>query len=173
LVLDDGTGRAVGYCIGTADTAGFCRRWKTEFVRSLDRERKDQEVLFDEDGDNEAGEGGGGEAKRKELLEIIWSAPEKGCDGDVVGLWEEFPSHLHIDILPSYQRQGWGAQLIMALLQQLQHEGSRGVYLGVGASNTGAVKFYERLGFGRYSRIEQNGEVGRKGDTMILTKHIP
>lgn len=67
-MLDDGTGQAVGYCIGTSDTAAFCQRWKTEFVSSLDRGR--DRLLFE--GDGVAG------GKSEEMLEIIWSAPEKG-----------------------------------------------------------------------------------------------
>ena len=125
-------------------------------MKSLDQV-KDQ-VLF------EGGDVG------KDMLEIIWSAPEKGCDGDVKGLWEEFPGHLHIDILPSHQRQGFGRQLITALLEQLKSEGCRGVYLGVGRENIGAIAFYERNGFSRYDKLEQDGELGRKGGTIVMTK---
>lgn len=182
-MLDDGTGRAVGYCIGTSDTGEFCRRWKGEFVPFLrEGEGEGEGGLFggggsnnfhNDDGvDEEVEEDEERRKKKKEMLEIIWSAPEKGCDGDVAGLWDEFPAHLHINLLPEYQRRGWGVQLIGALVERLREEECRGLYLGVGASNTGAVKFYEHDGFSRFAKLEQDGEKGRKGGTIIMTKRL-
>lgn len=178
-------GRAVGYCIGTSDTGEFCRRWKGEFVPFLKEGGGEEGGLFggggsgsnnchDDNGvDEEEGEDDEEKKKKKkEMLEIIWSAPEKGCDGDVAGLWDEFPAHLHINLLPEYQRRGWGVQLIGALVERLREEECRGLYLGVGASNTGAVKFYEHNGFSRFAKLEQDGEKGRKGGTIIMTKRL-
>ncbi|KAJ4303677.1 hypothetical protein N0V90_002578 [Kalmusia sp. IMI 367209] len=36
FVVDDGAGRAVGYIIGTADTASFARRWRETFTPVVD-----------------------------------------------------------------------------------------------------------------------------------------
>lgn len=59
------------------------------------------------------------------------------------------PAHLHIDILPSYQRQGWGRALIGRLVGFLKEEkGLEGVWLGMDPNNLDAGKFYRRLGFG-------------------------
>jgi ribosomal protein S18 acetylase RimI-like enzyme len=57
-----------------------------------------------------------------------------------------YPAHLHIDILPAYQRQGLGAKLIAALFEALENRGCPGVHLGVGMDNPGAVAFYRKLG---------------------------
>lgn len=58
-----------------------------------------------------------------------------------------FPAHLHIDLLPRLQGQGWGRRLIDALRDELRSRGVPGVHLGVDPRNTGAVAFYRRLGF--------------------------
>ncbi|KAI0638240.1 acyl-CoA N-acyltransferase [Trametes polyzona] len=58
------------------------------------------------------------------------------------------PAHLHIDILPEYQRQGWGRRLIARAIAYLQEEkGLTRLWLGLDPRNDGAKKFYERLGF--------------------------
>jgi ribosomal protein S18 acetylase RimI-like enzyme len=66
---------------------------------------------------------------------------------------EKFPAHLHIDILPSFQSKGGGRMLVEALLAHLKEKGVKGVRLGVGQANTGAVAFYERMGFKRVRKI--------------------
>jgi GNAT superfamily N-acetyltransferase len=60
---------------------------------------------------------------------------------------DEFPAHLHIDLLPELQGQGVGRRLIRALLGELAERGVPGVHLGVSPRNTGARAFYSRLGF--------------------------
>ncbi|KAL5508225.1 hypothetical protein ACEPAH_5844 [Sanghuangporus vaninii] len=58
------------------------------------------------------------------------------------------PAHLHIDILPEAQRQGWGRRLIESAVRYLRDEKSlSGVWLGMDPRNVDAARFYERLGF--------------------------
>jgi ribosomal protein S18 acetylase RimI-like enzyme len=59
----------------------------------------------------------------------------------------EYPAHLHIDLLPRAQGQGWGRILMNTFLARLRELEVPGVHLGVGKSNSGAIQFYERLGF--------------------------
>ena len=66
------------------------------------------------------------------------------ADDTVVG---DFPSHLHIDLLPVAQGRGDGRRLIDRLLDSLRADGSRGVHLGVSPRNVRAIKFYRALGF--------------------------
>ena len=60
---------------------------------------------------------------------------------------DEYPSHLHIDLLPRAQGHGVGRALMDGLLARLRDAGSPGIHLGVADSNTNAIGFYERLGF--------------------------
>ncbi|GIG41353.1 GNAT family N-acetyltransferase [Cellulomonas phragmiteti] len=57
------------------------------------------------------------------------------------------PAHLHVDLLPRLQGQGWGRRLIETLADALRARGVPGVHLGVDGRNTRAIAFYEHLGF--------------------------
>lgn len=66
---------------------------------------------------------------------------------------EQFPAHLHINILPSFQNKGGGRELINTLFFHLKSLGIQGLRLCVAQSNLGAISFYERLGFVRQKRL--------------------
>jgi len=59
----------------------------------------------------------------------------------------EFPSHLHINLLPRARRQGLGRALIDWLAGEFRTAGSPGVHLDVAAANRNAIAFYRHLGF--------------------------
>lgn len=59
----------------------------------------------------------------------------------------EYPAHLHIDILPEYQRMGIGFRLMDTLVGHLKTAGVRGLMLCVAADNVKGVNFYEKYGF--------------------------
>jgi ribosomal protein S18 acetylase RimI-like enzyme len=58
-----------------------------------------------------------------------------------------YPAHLHIDLLPIAQGQGWGRALMQTFLTRLRALHVPGVHLGVGRRNIRAIAFYERIGF--------------------------
>ena len=60
---------------------------------------------------------------------------------------EQYPAHLHIDLLPELQGQGWGRRLIQTLIAALRERGVTGLHLATSSGNTGALAFYPRLGF--------------------------
>ena len=57
-----------------------------------------------------------------------------------------YPSHMHIDILDGFQRQGIGHRLVDALTAHLSGR-SQGVMLVVGAENEKGLSFYNQYGF--------------------------
>ena len=63
------------------------------------------------------------------------------------GLLATHPAHLHVDLLPRLQGQGWGRRIVADVLEGLRHSGAPGVHLGVDLENVGAQAFYERIGF--------------------------
>lgn len=75
---------------------------------------------------------------------------------------EDYPSHLHIDLLPRGQGGGNGRRLIEMLQGALRQAGSPGVHLGVGIRNTRAIGFYRHLGFRELARDEWGLTLGLK-----------
>jgi ribosomal protein S18 acetylase RimI-like enzyme len=58
-----------------------------------------------------------------------------------------YPAHLHIDLLPVAQGQGWGRALMQTFRTRLGALQAPAVHLWVGRRNTRAIGFYERVGF--------------------------
>jgi len=103
LVVDDGAGTAIGYAIGAIDTLAFEARCESEWWPPL-RER------------HPVGSGGN---DLDELLIAMLHHPHPS-DASVVG---EYPSHLHIDLLPEAQGGGWGRRLMATLEDLLRADG--------------------------------------------------
>jgi len=132
FVLGDGGRPALGYVLAVPDTAAFDRRLEAEWWPEARRRF-------------------GGLVPRNETeavaLERILN-PESRVDE----LLEQYPAHLHINLLPEAQGGGWGRRLIEAELDALRQAGVRGVHLGVSPTNERAKGFYGRLGFTDVSR---------------------
>jgi len=60
---------------------------------------------------------------------------------------EQYPAHLHIDLLPIAQGRNFGRKLIDHFCHGLKAEGVIGVHLGVGKANQRANAFYLKCGF--------------------------
>jgi ribosomal protein S18 acetylase RimI-like enzyme len=138
FVLDDGN-RPVGYVIGTPDTAGFARAYRERWIPRLAGTYPvppDPPVTPDD-----------------EMLALHYR-PERL-------LWPglaEYPAHLHIDLLPPYQRAGHGRALIDRFCASVAGAGAAGVHVVVVAENAPALRFYDRLGFRRLD-VEEPGPV--------------
>ena len=59
----------------------------------------------------------------------------------------DYPAHLHINILPEYQRQGLGMKLLDKLKDELRSSGVKGVMLCAGKGNEKGINFYRKSGF--------------------------
>ncbi len=66
--------------------------------------------------------------------------------------YDQYPAHLHIDLLPRAQGGGWGRKLIEALLDRLRALDVAGVHLGMSGVNVSAYGFYRHLGFEELER---------------------
>lgn len=62
-------------------------------------------------------------------------------------LRKKYPAHMHIDILPEYQRMGLGHRLVDALCENLKSKGVKGVCLTMFAGNEKGGNFYRKYGF--------------------------
>jgi ribosomal protein S18 acetylase RimI-like enzyme len=120
-------GSPCGYVLGARDTAAFGKRCEQEWFPPL---RARYPLPADDD-----------HARDAEMIRNIHRGQRQVND------FPDYPAHLHIDILPEGQGQGWGRRLIETLLNQLRTVGAPGVYLGVGARNRRAIGFYAHVGF--------------------------
>lgn len=60
---------------------------------------------------------------------------------------KDYPAHMHIDILPEYQAQGYGGKLLSALFEHLKNNNVSGLMLIVDRKNLSAIKFYKKHNF--------------------------
>ena len=61
-----------------------------------------------------------------------------------------WPAHLHIDLLPDARGRGAGRRLVQRWLDSLRDRGVVGCHLQTFAENTGAIAFFESVGFRRH-----------------------
>jgi len=132
FVVDDGHGQAVGYILGTGDTAGFVKRFRDDWLpRVAGRWPAPQ------------GEPQGEQQTPSAAMAHLLHTPERMVLPDLAA----YPAHLHIDVLPDFQRSGHGRGLIEAFLGALAAKGVPAVHLGMLTVNTKARAFYDRVGF--------------------------
>lgn len=128
FVLDDGTGRAVGYILGTADTPRFVKQFREQWLpRVEDRYPRPE---------------GPPRSPTDEMTALLHD-PERMVLPELAA----HPAHLHIDLLPDWQRKGYGRDLMRTFLAALNTRGVAGVHLSMLTANTPARAFYDRLGF--------------------------
>jgi ribosomal protein S18 acetylase RimI-like enzyme len=135
FVTEDAIGVS-GYVLGALDTAAFEERLERDWWHPL-RGR-----YPDPDGASPAQ--WSPDQRMAHTIHHPWRTP--------ASLLQEYPSHLHIDLLPRAQGRGLGRRLMEMLLAALREQGSRGVYLGVSARNSSAIGFYRHLGFQELSQ---------------------
>ncbi|MBG0563577.1 GNAT family N-acetyltransferase [Actinoplanes aureus] len=123
-VLDDGAGNAVGYILGTADTAAFVKWYRAEWLPATEGRYPDGDP-------------------RDEVMLGLHRDPERMLLPELA----DYPAHLHIDLLPEWQGKGLGRGLMAAFLDGLRAAGVPRVHLGMAPENHGAHAFYRRLGF--------------------------
>ncbi|WP_169580942.1 GNAT family N-acetyltransferase [Microbacterium thalassium] len=127
FVVEAGDGRVVGYVVAAPDTREFeewfrTRWWPKAGARwprpGAERSRQDGILLY---------------------------AYGRGPGAEPYG--DDYPAHLHIDLLPEAQGQGLGRRLIDTLIDELRRRGVTGLHLVASSDNAGAVAFYPRVGF--------------------------
>lgn len=122
VVDDEGV---AGYLVGTADSAAFAA-WQDEHWWPPLRARY---PMGPDDGTADHG-----------LVHLIHHPPHDAAPAG-------YPAHLHIDLLPRRQGQGWGRRLIAAFAAALAERDVPGLHLRIDPRNTAALAFYLRLGF--------------------------
>jgi ribosomal protein S18 acetylase RimI-like enzyme len=118
--------RAVGYVLGTADTASFVKRYRTEWLPVV--------------GGHYPTPTEPPETPEQRLVSLLWH-PETMLIPEL----HDYPAHLHIDILHGYRGGGAGRKLIEAFTRGTLRKGAGGVHVGVSSTNIAALGFYRKL----------------------------
>lgn len=126
FVVDDGS-RAVGYVLGTSDTARWVAEHRERWLPLAGARHPLVEPPVD---------------ARDRIVHLLHH-PELNLRPETAG----YPAHLHIDLLPQAQGKGLGRVLIRTFLAAVRAQGVSSVHLGMSPANTGARAFYDRLGF--------------------------
>ncbi|NHJ06322.1 MAG: N-acetyltransferase [Candidatus Heimdallarchaeota archaeon] len=74
----------------------------------------------------------------------------------------KYPAHLHINILPEYQRQGIGWKLMRTLELHLKENNIIGYHLEVSANNNVGINFYKKYDLDLLMKTSRNLIFGRK-----------
>lgn len=129
LILEDAEG-ICGYALGAFNSRRFYEQYESEWRPELCARFPDPA------GDPEYW-------TRVEEVYHSYHHPDYFCPEP----YHEYPSHLHIDLLPRAQGRGYGRKMLEQVMGRLRERGSPGAHLGVSVQNESAVGFYQRLGF--------------------------
>ncbi|HEX3617752.1 MAG TPA: GNAT family N-acetyltransferase [Solirubrobacteraceae bacterium] len=139
FVVESDAGEPAGYVVATADSHAFEAWFRDDWwPRFAERWPEPERQLTEQD----------------RLLRFAYDR-----SGEPGAFAAEFPAHLHIDLLPELQGQGYGRRLIDALKDALRDQGVAALHVVPLADNRGAIRFYERLGF---------SELGREARIVVL-----
>ncbi|MET0298048.1 MAG: GNAT family N-acetyltransferase [Microbacterium sp.] len=127
FVVEADDGRLVGYIVATPDTRAFEDWFHDEWWPEHGARWPRPDVV-----------------RSRQDATLIYAY---GRRAGVEPYGDDHPAHLHIDLLPETQRQGWGRRLIETLVDALRARGVTGLHLVASSDNAGALAFYPRVGF--------------------------
>ena len=135
LILEDAQG-ICGYALGAFDSRSFYTRYEAEWRPQLCAR------FADPTGDP-------AQWTRAQTVHHWYHHPDYFTPEP----YEDFPSHLHIDLMARAQGRGNGRRMLEQVMEELRRRGSPGAHLGVSMLNTAALGFYQRLGFEELIRV--------------------
>jgi len=136
------SGKPSGYILGTRDSEKFYQCCAIEWFPKL-REKYPLPSVNDNSWD-------------APIIRLIYK------DRVIKKELEDYPAHLHIDLLPEIHGQGIGRDLMHTFLNRLRKFGVPAVHLEVGGTNLGAIKYYQKMGFQIIKEYERSIAFGKK-----------
>ena len=140
VLIDDDTFRVVGYILGSSDTRAYERAAEAIWWPAL-------RAKYPVEGPEKIN-GTEADIRHMDLFRKMHTAVEEQIVFS--------PAHIHIDILPEYQRQGWGRKLIGRAVVYLRNLDIDGLWVGLDPKNKKAKLFYRKLGFEDIQRSGTN-----------------
>lgn len=166
FVLDDGSGHAVGYCIGCPDTAAFCADYAS-YVAAVLEPSADISRPKSLDADARESWTINGQINETCLAQTAYSPFLLLVAGNEDLVDAGYLATLHIDVLGPWQGQGWGRKLLQRLVESVRAQArgrgrdkGRGIWIGIAAENDKVVPFYEKSGFRLWQREGKRKQEG-------------
>jgi len=135
LILEDQQG-ICGYAFGAFDSRAFYDRyeqgWRQDLIAKFPRPQ--------------------GNPRQWTRVQTVYSWYHKP-DYTMPEPYEDYPSHLHVDLLERAQGRGYGRRMMEMVMANLRQRGSPGAHLGVSMLNLRALGFYQKLGFRELLRV--------------------
>ncbi|QRW07382.1 GNAT family acetyltransferase [Ceratobasidium sp. AG-Ba] len=132
VLVDEENDEVIGYVLSTPDTrqfeAAIEKEWYTP-LRTNPRYLKSPYPKGATDSD-------------KNMINLIHK-PDTAPDEII----QVSKAHIHIDLLPRAQRQGWGTRMIGKAVEHLKGLGNDSLYVGIDPRNSNARAFYLAIGF--------------------------
>lgn len=129
LILEDELG-VCGYALAALDSRKFYDRYEKEWLPDL-------QAQFPEPTGDPA------TWSRAQAIHYLYHHPDPYWPDP----YEDYPAHLHIDLIARAHRQGHGRRMMIELMDRLRAQGAPGVHLGMAVNNDRAHQFYTVLGF--------------------------
>ncbi|MCA9735899.1 GNAT family N-acetyltransferase [candidate division KSB1 bacterium] len=126
----------IGYILGTRDSEAFSEWCEEQWFPPL-RTRYPLPQIPDE-------------SFQTRILHLLHKGHQVNED------FADYPAHLHIDLLPVAQGGGLGRKMMQVFLDALKRANVSAVHLQVGKSNSGAIQFYQKLGFSEIKNYEKS-----------------
>ena len=139
FLLEDEMG-VCGYIIGALNTQSFFNKVKSDWLPDIRKQYTDPS------------ESSKPWNKDEECINLLFH-PEIPLD------LPDYPSHLHIDLLPRAQGKGLGRKMMDHFMTNIKKRGSVGLHLGLGIENHRAFKFYKKYGM---------KELKKNSDTIFM-----
>lgn len=135
LILEDRHG-ICGYALGALDSHAFYdryeREWRPRLCAAFAQPQGDPATW-----------------SRSQMVHDWYHHPDYFCPEP----YDQYPAHLHIDLLERAQGKGFGRTMMENLMRLIRERGAPGAHLGVSMANQTAFGFYLRLGFQELIRV--------------------
>lgn len=151
-VVVERNGEVQGYCVGTSDTLKFEKQLEASWWPPLRRRYRKPDKSRRSNWSAE-----------EHIFQIIHQA--EITPNPVV---DQFPAHLHMNLLPELQGMGVGTSLLYFWLQQARLLEVKAVHIGASASNEKAIQFWSKQDFENLTDIAKVPS----SDTVWMGKYL-
>ena len=131
FVAVENSGAIAGYCLGTTDSRAQAGRFRRRMLpRILLRALAVSWWRYPES-----------------FRELVRFSGVNSMHGGLDDLYDRYPAHLHINLLPDCQRRGAGSELLTLFESRVRSAGAPGIHLVTSERNLKAVPFYRKHGY--------------------------